>query len=358
MPVQRLWLTDFRNYHSLDISLPDGLTVIIGNNGQGKTNLLESISWLSKGSSFRGAPTEALVRNGKEKTIIRAEVSTYNRKVLLEAELTINGKNRILINSNKAKRVRDLLGYFQTTLFSPDDLELIKSGPTTRRKYLDDLLVDIHPKNYELITDLEKVLRQRNTLLKQSKGVLSSEILSTLLVWDTKLIQLGEKLSDARKQLIENLNNPFAETMFALQGKESKTELKYISSWEGKSLVEALEDVRETDLRRGITTIGPHRDDLLITLNNMPSRTHASQGEQRSLALALRLAGHQIITEKINLNPVILLDDVFSELDEKRSKKLVEILPECQTLITSAGELPNEIISPSVLRILEGKVVI
>ena len=143
--------------------------------------------------------------------------------MLLEAELNINGKNRILINSNKAKRVRDLLGYFQTTLFSPDDLELIKSGPTTRRKYLDELLVDSHPKNYELITDLEKVLRQRNTLLKQSKGVLSSEILSTLLVWDTKLIQLGEKLSDARKHLIETLNNPFAETMFALQGKESKT---------------------------------------------------------------------------------------------------------------------------------------
>lgn len=358
MPVQRLWLTDFRNYQSLDISLPDGLTVIIGNNGQGKTNLLESISWLSKGSSFRGSPTEALVRNGKEKTIIRAEVSAHNRKVLLEAELNINGKNRILINSNKAKRVRDLLGYFQTTLFSPDDLELIKSGPTTRRKYLDELLVDSHPKNYELITDLEKVLRQRNTLLKQSKGVLSSEILSTLLVWDTKLIQLGEKLSDARKHLIETLNNPFAETMFALQGKESKTELKYISSWEGKSLAEALEDVRETDLRRGITTIGPHRDDLLITLNNMPSRTHASQGEQRSLALALRLAGHQIITEKINLNPVILLDDVFSELDEKRSKKLIEILPNCQTLISSAGELPNGISSPSVLRILEGEVVI
>lgn len=358
MPVQRLWLTDFRNYHSLDISLPDGLTVIIGNNGQGKTNLLESISWLSKGTSFRGAPTEALVRNKKEKAIIRAEVSVNNRKVLLEAELITNGKNRILINSNKTKRVRDLLGYFQTTLFSPDDLELIKGGPTTRRKYLDELLIDIHPKNYELITDLEKVLRQRNTLLKQSKGILSSEISSTLSVWDTKLIELGEKISFARQKLINALNEPFAETMSVLQGKESKTELTYISSWEDKSLEKALEDVKETDLRRGITTIGPHRDDLLITLNNMPSRTHASQGEQRSLALALRLAGHQVITEKINLNPVILLDDVFSELDEQRSKKLIEILPECQTLITSAGELPNGINSPSVLRIIDGEVVI
>ena len=143
MPVRRLWLSDFRNYKSLDISFSEGLTVIIGNNGQGKTNLLEGVSWLSRGVSFRNAPTEALIKSGKEKAIIRAEVHEGTRKVLLEAELVINGKNRILVNSNKVKRLRDLLGYFQTTLFSPDDLQLVKGGPAERRKYLDDLLIEI-----------------------------------------------------------------------------------------------------------------------------------------------------------------------------------------------------------------------
>jgi len=357
MPVHRLWLTDFRNYKSLDVSLPDGLTLIIGNNGQGKTNLLEGISWLSRGMSFRNAPTEALIKNGKQKAIIRAEVYSGTRKVLLEAELVTKGKNRVLVNSNKVKRFRDLLGYFQTTLFSPDDLQLIKGGPSERRKYLDELLIDIHPKNHELITDLEKVLRQRNTLLKQAKGILSPEISSTLSVWDEKFIQLGETLSFARQELIQKIDKPFPEIMSALQGKEISTQLQYVSLWQENGLKKALEESRETDIRRGITTIGPHRDDLLLNLNNMPSRTHASQGEQRSLALSLRLAGHKVITEVVKSNPVILLDDVFSELDEQRSKKLIEILPDCQTLISSAGELPQGIEPPSVIKIFNGEVI-
>jgi len=358
MPVRRLWLSDFRNYKSLDISFSEGLTVIIGNNGQGKTNLLEGVSWLSRGVSFRNAPTEALIKSGKEKAIIRAEVHEGTRKVLLEAELVINGKNRILVNSNKVKRLRDLLGYFQTTLFSPDDLQLVKGGPAERRKYLDDLLIDIHPKNYEVITDLEKVLRQRNTLLKQAKGVLSSEISNTLSVWDTKLVQLGEMLAFSRQELIQNLDKSFPEIMSALQGKTSETKLQYSSLWQEEGLEKALEKSRENDLRRGVTTIGPHRDDLFLNLNNMPARTHASQGEQRSLALSLRLAGHKVISEKINSDPVILLDDVFSELDEQRSKKLIEILPDCQTLISSAGELPHGIQPPSVIKILNGEVLV
>ena len=223
------------------------------------------------------------------------------------------------------------------------------------RKYLDDLLIDIHPKNYELINDLEKVLRQRNTLLKQAKGVLSSEISNTLSVWDTKLIQLGEMLAFSRQELIKNLDKSFPEIISALQGKTNETKLQYVSSWQADGLEKALKKSREDDLRRGVTTIGPHRDDLLLNLNNMPARTHASQGEQRSLALSLRLAGHKVIKETLNSDPVILLDDVFSELDEQRAKKLIEILPDCQTLITSAGELPHGIQPPSVIKISNGE---
>ena len=355
MPVRRLWLTDFRNHQTVDLTFSEGLTAIVGNNGQGKTNILEGLAWLSLAGSFRGASTETMVRNGEDQAIVRAEVSVGTRTVLLEAELSRTGRNKILVNSNPVKRSRDLLGYLRTTVFAPDDLRLIKGSPGERREYLDQLLINLHPRNYELRTTLDKVLRQRNTLLKQAKGRNTPDVLSTLDVWDAKLVEAGQGLVDARRLLVEQLQDPVFNVLAGLHGEEATGTLHYEAAWATQGLAVALEESRTDDLRRGVTTVGPHRDDLVITLSGMPARTQASQGEQRSLALALRLGGHQVVADAVGVHPVILLDDVFSELDENRSAGLVALLPQCQTLVTSAGQLPKGVEVSQVIQIVEGK---
>jgi len=356
MPVRRLWLTDFRNHQTVDLTFGEGLTAIVGNNGQGKTNILEGLAWLSLAGSFRGASTETLVRNGESQAIVRAEVISGTRTVLLEAELSLTGRNKILVNSNPVKRARDLLGYLRTTVFAPDDLRLIKGSPGERREYLDHLLISLHPRNYELRTALDKVLRQRNTLLKQAKGRNTPDVLSTLDVWDAKLVETGEALVDARRLLVEQLQDPVFKILVGLQGEGATGTLQYQSVWADQGLAAALEESRSDDLRRGVTTVGPHRDDLVITLSGMPARIQASQGEQRSLALALRLGGHQVVADAVGVHPIILLDDVFSELDETRSTGLVALLPQCQTLVTSAGQLPKGVTTSQVIHLVEGKI--
>jgi len=340
MRLERVFLTDFRNYARAElVPAPVGLTVIRGSNGEGKTNLLEAVGYLATLSSFRGAPTEALVRDGCTSAVVRAEGWRQGRALLLEAEVQAVGRSRLLVNRQPLRRAADLLGALRVSVFSPRDLALVQGGPAERRSWLDDGLVAVHPRHDALRSDLERVLRQRNTLLKQAGGRLSGEVTATLDVWDASLARLGEALAAARADLLDRLEPVLAKAYDQVAAASASVSAAYLPSWEGP-LAAALATARPDDVRRGVTTVGPHRDDVALGLGGLPARTHASQGEQRSLALALRLAVHQVVSEEEGSAPLLLLDDVCSELDPARAEALLACLPEGQALLTTAGSVP------------------
>jgi DNA replication and repair protein RecF len=354
--VARVWLTDFRNYRSAEFAPAPGLTAIIGSNGEGKTNILEAVGYLATLSSFRGAPGEALVRAGRETAVVRAEVEAEGRTALLEAELRAVGRDRVQVNRQPLRRARDLLGSIRVTVFSPDDLELVKGGPAERRRFLDDTLVDCSPRHDATRSDLDRILRQRTTLLRQASGRVTPEIEATLDVWDAKLTEVGERLAEARAQLVARLEPVVAKAYDEVASSAANVTLRYDAPWRVGGLAAALAAARNDDVRRAATTVGPHRDELALTINGLPARTHASQGEQRSLALALRLGSHTVVTEVTGTPPVLLLDDVFSELDADRSHALLEHLPPGQALLTTAGTLPDGVRPDLVVRVRNGTI--
>jgi DNA replication and repair protein RecF len=352
--VTRLWLTDFRNYETAElVPDPDGLTVIVGSNGEGKTNLLEAIGYLATLSSFRGSPGEALIRAGCSSAVVRAEGERDDRSLLLEAELHAGGRDRIQVNRQPLRRARDLLGALRVSVFAPDDLVLVKGGPGERRRFLDDVLVSLHPKHDALQRELDRVLRQRNTLLRQASGRLAPEVESTLDVWDAKLAATGAALVDAREALVTQLEPEVGKAYDQVAHTAADVSVTYQRSWAGE-LADAVAASRADDLRRGVTLVGPHRDELALAIGGLPGRTHASQGEQRSLALALRLAAHRIVGEAVGASPVLLLDDVFSELDPERSDALLTHLPPGQALLTTAGLVPESARPAKLVRVSGG----
>ncbi len=341
MRITRLWLQDFRSYESLELPLDVGLTAIVGANGIGKTNLLEALGLLATLKSFRGAPTESLVRRGAETAIIRAEGVRDDRDVLIELEIG-RRRSRAQVNRQRLQRSRDLLGALRITVFAPDDLALVKEGPSIRRGYLDDVLVALDPRVDAVLRDVERILKQRNALLRQSHGRLDEAGLATLDVWDAKLADTGTDLTERRQALVARLLPLVTRSYEVLAGAPVPVGADYLPSWPTDTLAEALADARQSDVRRGVTSVGPHRDELTLTLDGLSARTEASQGEQRTLALALRLAGHLLVSEVLGEPPLLLLDDVLSELDPERSSALLTNLPAGQTVITSASALPPQ----------------
>ena len=359
MHLESLSLTDFRSYASAEfVPAPEGITVVTGANGAGKTNLIEAVGYLATLKSLRGSPAEAMVRSGAPAgfAVLRSVIghAETGRRVTIDAELHAAGRDRVRVNGQPLRRTRDLLGALQVTVFSPDDLELVKGGPAGRRTYLDDLLVAVSPRRDATLTELDRILKQRNALLKSAFSGsgwrpgrdLPDDIRFTLDVWDAKLSEVGEDLARARTRLVAALSPLVGDAYAALSEGSAYLEsrrlaaLSYRPSWPG-TLADALAQARTDDLRRGVTTVGPHRDDLDLAIGDLPARTHASQGEQRTLALALRLAGHRLLAGEIGTTPVLLLDDVFSELDRARSEALFHNLPAGQALLTTAGDLPE-----------------
>ncbi|MEZ5246808.1 MAG: DNA replication/repair protein RecF [Acidimicrobiales bacterium] len=356
MLIRTLELQNFRSYESATLTLSEGLTAIVGENGQGKTNLLEAISWIAGMGSFRGVPDDALIRNGADAAVLRATVeSPDGREQLVEVEIPRIGRNRIQVNRQRLSRARDLLGVVQVTVFSPDDLELVKSGPAMRRRWIDDALVSRHPRNDALRTDLERILKQRNALLRSAHGRLDGDAAFTLDVWDAKLATIGGALREAREALLAEMGPRLAAAYDAVAGRAADVETIYEPSWQG-DLAEALVASRDLDVRRGVSTVGPHRDEILFRIGRSPARTHASQGEQRSLALSLRLAADAVVRAAGVAEPVLLLDDVFSELDPGRAEALLDALPGGQRLLTTAAWLPPAATPDRVLKIVEGTV--
>jgi DNA replication and repair protein RecF len=356
--VTRLELVDFRNYREASFDFQPGTTAVVGLNGQGKTNLAEALAYLATLDSFRGAPLDALIRVGADAAVVRATVvHDDGREVLVELELTRNGRNRVLVNRQKLARSRDLLGVMRVTVFSPDDLAVIKDGPGERRRFLDDVLVALALKYDALRLELDRIVKQRNTLLKQLAGRLSDDAEPTLDVWDAKLADIGNQFGHARAVLVARLTPMVGEAYEQLADRPTSVELRYEPAWRQRGLAVALADSRIADVRRGVSTVGPHRDDVELFINGLPARTHASQGEQRTLALALRLGAHRLITDKAGSAPVLVLDDVLSELDPVRCQALLRHLPVGQVVLTTAGVLPEAAHPDAVLRIEAGMVV-
>ena len=342
MHLVSLAVTDFRNLADTVIEPdPEGTTVITGGNGAGKTSVLEALGYLATLQSFRGSPKEALVRRGAERAILRAETRVRDRTLTTEAEIAATGRSRTQVNRQTVRRRGDLHEALRVTVFSPEDIGVVRSGPADRRRFLDDTLAVVDPKAARSVEEVDKVLRQRAALLRGSGRALTSDEAATLDVWDARLDDAGTRLVEAREQLVAELAPLVAASL-----RHGWPVSRPTSGWSTGARGPARCSTRSAphgtkDVERGVSTVGPHRDELELAIAALPSRTHASQGEQRSLALALQLAAHELATERLGTAPVLLLDDVFSELDPRRSRALLDGLPPGQTLLTTAQPAPD-----------------
>ncbi|MBD0745881.1 DNA replication/repair protein RecF [Streptomyces sp. CBMA152] len=349
MHVTHLSLADFRSYARVEVPLDPGVTAFVGANGQGKTNLVEAVGYLATLGSHRVSSDAPLVRMGAERAVIRAAVTQGERSQLIELELNPGRANRARINRSSQVRPRDVLGIVRTVLFAPEDLALVKGDPGERRRFLDELVTARSPRMAAVRSDYERVLKQRNTLLKSAAmarrhGGRGMD-LSTLDVWDQHLARAGAELLAQRLDLIATLQ-PLADKAYEqLAPGGGPVALEYKPSAEGEAttredlygqLMAALTDVRKQEVERGVTLVGPHRDDLLLKLGQLPAKGYASHGESWSYALALRLASYDLLRAEGN-EPVLVLDDVFAELDARRRERLAELVaPGEQVLVTAA----------------------
>jgi DNA replication and repair protein RecF len=365
--VSQLSLIDFRSYQEADVELSAGVCAFIGPNGQGKTNLVEAIDYVATQSSHRVATDLPLVRAGAAQAIIRATVQRADRQAVLELEINPGGSNRARLNRGAVIRPREMFGIARTVLFSPHDLELVKGDPSARRRFVDTLLVVRQPRFAAVRLDYDRALRQRNSLLKtaggRATGRRNEAAMATLDVWDGHLAKAGAELLAGRLSLIADLaphvGVHYADVAQATPKPDRGNEaaLAYSTAIEVPSPVddrvalnEALQAemgrVRTEELDRGVSLVGPHRDDLVLTLGTMPARGYASHGESWSFALALRLAAFELLRAEGD-DPVLILDDVFAELDDLRRERLASVVAKSeQVLVTAAvsADVPADLV--------------
>ncbi len=366
MYVAHLTLVDFRSYAGADVALEPGATAFIGRNGQGKTNLVEAIDYLARLSSHRVASDAPLVRAGAERALVRAAVVRDGRQAILEVEIHPGRSNRARVNRADLPRARELVGLVRTVIFAPDDLALVKGDPSGRRAFLDDLLVMRAPRLAGVRADYERILKQRNSLLKTAgaarRGSTSQEsALSTLGVWDAHLARTGAELLAERLRLVAELRplvgHAYATVARGATSDDSGLDYQPSLSLDGLDhhsgdvdradlttrLLEELEVRRNDELDRGVSLVGPHRDELLLTLGNgdsshprLPLRGYASHGESWSFALALRLASYDLLRADGD-DPILILDDVFAELDTERRAQLAELVAGAEQVLVTAA---------------------
>lgn len=342
-----------RSFAHTEAELPGtGTTVLVGPNGSGKTTVLEAVAYLGTERSFRTSARDAMVRTGAERAIIRAALRREERALTIEAELSASGGARTLVNRQRVRGRASLAQAAPATVFSPEDLGVVQGPPARRRALLDDLLRLLDARLGARLDELDRVLRQRAALLRQAAGRLDDAARTTLDVWDDRLARTGEQVAAAREDLVLALSPHAEEAYGRLSHTNGALVCTYRRSWDA-DLAAALGAARADDVRRGVSTVGPHHDDLEVHLGGRSTRTRASQGEQRSVALALRLATHALATERTGSPPLLLLDDVFSELDPARRRALVAQLPAGQALLTTAADLPEGIEVAAVVDVRE-----
>jgi len=357
MRLERLEVVDFRNHERASVELPAGVSALVGPNGVGKTNLLEAVGYLATLGSHRVGQDAALIRAGSASAVIRAAVQRAGRRLLVDVELRPGSGVRGRVNGAPVPRARDLLGVVRATVFAPEDLALVRGDPEERRRFLDTLATQRLPRYHGSRQDYDRVLRQRNTLLRSAGGRLPASALATLEVWDEKLASAGAEIWSERLRLVAALTPRVELAYQRLAGRDDEVDVAYVSSVAGtagldpdpvklaKALRERLVADRAREVDRGVTLSGPHRDDLALAVRGLPARTHASHGEAWSLALALRLGSHWLLAEE-GEEPVLLMDDVFAELDRQRRDRVAEAaLAAEQTVVTAAvpEELPGEL---------------
>jgi DNA replication and repair protein RecF len=377
MYLSHLSLSDYRSYAAVELPLEAGVTALVGPNGQGKTNLAEAIGYLATLSSHRVAHDAPLVRLGAERAVVRGTVVQAGRSTLIEVEITPGRANRARVNRSPVQRPRDVLGLLRTVYFAPEDLALVKGEPSDRRRFLDDLLVTRAPRIAGVRADYERVLKQRNALLKTagaavraSRGSGGVPDLRTLDVWDAHLARAGAELLAARLELVDGLRPLVAKAYDAVAEGITKGDarLDYRSSLGPEvaltpdrevlaaALLETTGRVRRDEIERGISLVGPHRDDLVLGLGPMPAKGYASQGEAWSFALALRLASFEML-RALGDDPVLVLDDVFAELDTGRRDRLARLVGEAeQVLVTAAvaADVP-EVLTGARVDVMDGE---
>ncbi|MGK5558944.1 DNA replication/repair protein RecF [Actinomadura kijaniata] len=359
MHVAHLSLQDFRSYATAEVPLDAGVTAFVGPNGQGKTNLVEAIGYVATHGSHRAATDAPLVRQGAPRAIVRAGVVRDDRKALIELEINPGRANRARLNRSPVPRPREILGVLRTVLFAPEDLSLVKGDPGERRRFLDELLTARAPRFAGVRSDYERVLKQRNALLKSAAAHRRSpgpEVLATLDVWDTHLARTGSELLAARLELVEGLRPLVAASYAELAPHSGAADLLYKSSLGAaelstdrarlaEQLLGGVAEARKQELERGVSLVGPHRDELVLRLGDLPARGYASHGESWSFALALRLAAFELLRADGD-DPVLILDDVFAELDAGRRARLAGMVaPAEQVLVTAAvpEDVPKEL---------------
>ena len=388
MYLEQLSLTDFRSYAQVELSLEPGVTVLVGSNGIGKTNLMEAVGYLATLSSHRVSSDAPLLRFGTERAMIRAKLVRGEQSTVLELEINSTRANRARINRSNPVRARDILGICQTVLFAPEDLALVKGDPSSRRRFLDELLVSLIPRHAATRSDYDRVLKQRNALLKSARaGKFSTGHEATLDVWDQHMARAGAELLHARLELVErlrpHLRNSYAQLTdgskeagaiyrSTLQGTVEDDGAVPDSAGEAEDLrllsvgeltfryVQAFASSRRKELERGISLVGPHRDELELVLGEAPAKGYASHGETWSMCLSLRLASYYVMLDDARTGgsaPILILDDVFAELDVQRRRKLAAIVSGAeQVLVTAAVEddIPAELAGRRVMVIPGG----
>ncbi|MDQ0848377.1 DNA replication and repair protein RecF [Arthrobacter sp. B3I9] len=382
MYLEQLSLTDFRSYAQVDLSLTPGVTVLVGSNGIGKTNLMEAIGYLATLSSHRVSSDAPLLRFETERALIRARLVRGEQSTVLELEINAGRANRARINRSNPVRARDVLGICQTVLFAPEDLALVKGDPSSRRRFLDELLVSLVPRHAATRSDYDRVLKQRNALLKSGRaGKFTSGHEATLDVWDQHMARAGAELLHARLELVERLRPHLKSAYAQLTDGSKEAGAIYRSTLQGivdddgagpaaagGAVGVAVEDLRQLsvaeltdryvqafaasrrrELDRGISLVGPHRDELELVLGQAPAKGYASHGETWSMCLSLRLASYYVMLDDARTGgsaPILILDDVFAELDVQRRRKLAAIVSGAeQVLVTAAVEddIPAEL---------------
>jgi DNA replication and repair protein RecF len=399
--LTRLAVTDFRSYPSVALELGPGVSTFLGRNGQGKTNLVEAAGYVASLASHRVAQDGPLVRFGAESAVVRAEVVRDGRSTLVELEIVPGRANRARLNRSALTRQRDVLGTLRTVLFAPEDLALVKGDPAERRRFLDDLLVARQPRWAAVRADYDKALRQRNALLRSGAGLwrdprvaarrtkapqlapgetleqARDSAVATLTVFDTHLAQIGAALTYARLRLLRDLRPYLEDAYGTISDAETPVRATYRSSLRAgaaqeladgtvpeqqeleRELLASVEEVRRQEQERGVSLVGPHRDDVVLSLGDLPAKGYASHGESWSFALALRLAAFRLLRTDLGTDPVLVLDDVFAELDTGRRRRLAALVADCeQVLITAAvpDDVPVELVTGAVFDVADGAV--
>lgn len=382
MIVTHLNLSNYRNYAVADVTMAPGANLFVGRNGQGKTNLVEALGYLSTLGSHRVSTDSALIRAGQDAAIIRARLQHNGRDLLTEVQINRTGANRAQVNRGQIKP-RELPRYFSSVLFAPEDLGIIRGDPSARRRFLDQLLILHTPRLAGVMSDYERTLKQRNSLLKSARASgLKPNQLTTLEIWDDKLVALGSEIIDERVALIEALHQPIRDAYASVVGDDHgpalapllsidgvDAELESPSSPDGTpaastgATVErfrtALALQRRSELERGLTLVGPHRDDILFELNSLPVKGYASHGETWSFALALKLASAELLRRDSNTgDPVLILDDVFAELDLNRRARLAAAVAGFEQVLITAAVLEDvpEALTAHTVHISAGRI--